>query len=170
MDGVKKVTLKSSVPVAGDISVDFSGSILSSPPQRPKSLSAETFSEGRRTVSPSPPDTGDWSVSLSDGETVISHYTAENLSRAGATLSVGCDDRGCPDLHCSNVWVYGGTGPEYGGGKLYDLLEKEEYFNNEDGRGVSAIKDNYFELRHNGEFVNWGRRGRKELVDGRSGN
>lgn len=55
MDGVKKVTLKSSVPVAGDISVDFSGSIPVVTAAATE-VTPETFREGRRTVSPSPPD------------------------------------------------------------------------------------------------------------------
>lgn len=157
MDGVKKVTLKSSVPVAGDISVDFSGSIPVVTAAATEVTLSGDFQRGETyCFTLAAGHLGDCSLSLSDGETVISHYTAENLSLGtGATLSLGAMIEDVPTYTVSNVWVYGGTGPEYGGGKLYDLLEKEEYFNNEDGRGVSAIKDNYFELRHNGEFVNW---------------
>ena len=91
MDGVKKVTLKSSVPVAGDISVDFSGSIPVVTAAATEVTLSGDFQRGETySFTLAAGHLGDCSLSLSDGETVISHYTAENLSLgAGATLSLG---------------------------------------------------------------------------------
>lgn len=157
MDGVKKVTLETSAPVVGDINIEFSGDTpVVTATSTEVSLSGDFQKGGTYYFTLAAGQIGDCSLTLSDGKTVISHFSTENLDLgAGATLSLGQIVEDVPTYKVSNVWVYGGTGPEYGGGKLYDLLEKEEFFNNEDGRGISAIKDNYLELRHNGEFVNW---------------
>ena len=55
----------------------------------------------------------------------------------------------------TNMWVVGGTGPDYGGVNVIDILTKPDYFNNDDGRGITALKDNYYELRPDGTFVNY---------------
>ena len=55
----------------------------------------------------------------------------------------------------SHVWLWGGTGGEYGGTKVIDLLTKPDYWNKEDGRGVTALSDNYFQVGADGSFVNY---------------
>ena len=55
----------------------------------------------------------------------------------------------------THMWVWGGTGPEYKSTKVIDILAHPEYFNKEDGRGIDALKDNYYQLRADGTFVNY---------------
>ena len=55
----------------------------------------------------------------------------------------------------AHMWLWGGTGPEYACTKVIDLLTKPEYFNDEDGRGITALADNYYQLWTDGTFVNY---------------
>lgn len=45
------------------------------------------------------------------------------------------------------LWVYGGTGPEYGGGGFVDMHNKSWLFDTEGGHGIEAEMDNYLEFR-----------------------
>ena len=62
---------------------------------------------------------------------------------------------GVPTYKITHVWLWGGTGGQYGGTKVIDLLAKPEYFNDEDGRGVTALSDNYYQIGADGSFVNY---------------
>lgn len=63
------------------------------------------------------------------------------------------------------LWVYGGTGPEYGGGGFVDMHNKSGLFDTEAGHGIEAEMDNYLEFtltdvldggnRTTGTCVNW---------------
>ena len=63
------------------------------------------------------------------------------------------------------MWVYGGTGPEYGGGGWVDMHNKTWWFDEETGHGIYAELDNYLEFtltefnadftQSTGKFVNW---------------
>ena len=55
----------------------------------------------------------------------------------------------------THLWLWGGTGGEYGGTKVIDLLDKPDYFNNDDNRGVTALRDNYYQIGADGSFVNY---------------
>lgn len=158
MDGVKKVTLESSTPVAGDISIDFSGSTpqVVSATATELSLTGDFVKGETYYFTLAAGQIEECRLSLSNETSVISHYSAKNIDLGvGATVSLGTILEDVPTYTITNFWVYGGTGPQYGGGKLYDLFEKEDFFNNEDGRGILAIKDNYYEMHHNGDFINW---------------
>jgi hypothetical protein len=63
------------------------------------------------------------------------------------------------------LWVYGGTGPEYGGGGFVDMHNKSWLFDEEAGHGITAEMDNYLEFtlidildggqKTTGKCVNW---------------
>ena len=55
----------------------------------------------------------------------------------------------------THMWLWGGTGQQYGGTKVIDLLTKPDYFNKEDGRGITALADNYYQIGADGTFVNY---------------
>ena len=55
----------------------------------------------------------------------------------------------------SHLWLWGGTGPEYSGTKVIDLLTVPNYFNKDDNRGVTALIDNYYQIGVDGSFVNY---------------
>lgn len=157
MEGVKKVILESSSAVAGDISIDFSGATPRVSATSTEITLTGDFQKGQTyyfTLAASHID--ECKLALYNENSVISNYKAQNLELGtGTTVSLGTIVEDVPTYTITNYWVYGGTGPQYGGGKLYDLFEKEEFFNNEDGRGISSLKDNYYEMHHNGEFINW---------------
>ncbi|MBQ8421670.1 MAG: hypothetical protein IJX11_05350 [Bacteroidales bacterium] len=46
----------------------------------------------------------------------------------------------------AGLWVYGGTGLDYGGGGFVDMHNKEKLFDDEGGHGVTAEMDNYLEF------------------------
>lgn len=60
-----------------------------------------------------------------------------------------------PTFRITHLWLWGGTGPEYGGTKVIDLLTKPDYFNKDDNRGVTALIDNYYQIGADGSFVNY---------------
>lgn len=63
------------------------------------------------------------------------------------------------------LWVYGGTGPEYGGAGFVDMHNKSGLFDEEAGHGITAEMDNYLEFtfidlidndsKTTGKCVNW---------------
>ena len=63
------------------------------------------------------------------------------------------------------IWVYGGTGPQYGGAGWYPIFEKTWFFDQTTGHGIGAELDNYFEFtlteynnatkQSTGQCVNW---------------
>lgn len=63
------------------------------------------------------------------------------------------------------LWVYGGTGPEYGGAGFVDMHNKSWLFDEEAGHGIAAEMDNYLEFtlvdvldggnKTTGTCVNW---------------
>ena len=63
------------------------------------------------------------------------------------------------------LWVYGGTGPEYGGGGFVDMHNKNWLFDEEAGHGITAEMDNYLEFtltdlidggnKTTGKCINW---------------
>lgn len=63
------------------------------------------------------------------------------------------------------LWVYGGTGPEYGGGGFVDMHNKTWLFDDEAGHGITAEMDNYIEFtftdlidagtKTTGKCINW---------------
>ena len=71
-----------------------------------------------------------------------------------APVEVGAGQAASIVYRISHLWLWGGTGPQYGGTKVIDLLTKPDYFNDDDGRGVTALADNYYELCSDGTFIN----------------
>ena len=62
-------------------------------------------------------------------------------------------------------WVYGGTGPEYGGGNWVDMHNKTWWYDETTGHGIKAELDNYLEFtltefnadftQSTGKCINW---------------
>ena len=79
-------------------------------------------------------------------------------SRFGALANVDTKaETPVPTFRISKMWVVGGTSPEYGGVGAINILtaDKYKYWNNEDGRGIDALVDNYYQLKPDGTFVNY---------------
>ena len=107
-----------------------------------------TFSEGF-TVSVATPD-GSFEKSTSKELAITRNHLSKmapvEVTPAAAQPTV---------FRIVHMWLWGGTGPQYGSSSVFDLFTKSECFNNADGRGILALKDNYYELRPDGTFVNY---------------
>ena len=80
---------------------------------------------------------------------------ARNHLSKMAPVEVAAQPSAAMTFRISHLWLWGGTGPQYGGTKVIDLLAKPDYFNKDDGRGVTALADNYYVLQPDGTFVNY---------------
>ena len=158
-DGVTKVRLQTAggEKISGDIRIDYSG-------ETPVATATEDYVEvtgdfvqgETYSVSILPGKLSGFSVTALTGEEETAHTGGGAITLTpGATASLEPLGQDIPTYRITNLWVYGGTGPEYNGDKVIDILTKPTYFNDEDGRGIEAVKDNYFELRPDGTFMNW---------------
>ena len=158
-EGVTRVRVETTggEKITGAATVDYSG-------EDPLAAGSEsyveltgTFVKGETyTVAVLPGAIGGYEITGYSGDEATAHYSgAAAVLTPGADLSAGIIGEDIPTYRITNLWVWGGTGPEYGGTKFIDILTKPNYFNNEDGRGVTAWSDNYLELRPDGTFMNW---------------
>ena len=100
------------------------------------------------------------SVEIVAGETEISFTVAQE----GGYVPVP-DETLVGNYLVTFLWVYGGTGPEYGGGGWVDMHNKTWWFDEETGHGIYAELDNYLEFtldgwnadntQSTGKCVNW---------------
>ena len=72
-----------------------------------------------------------------------------------APISVDAEPAAATTYRITHMWVWGGTGPEYSGTKVIDLLTVPNYFNNDDNRGITALQDNYYQIGADGTFTNY---------------
>jgi hypothetical protein len=91
-------------------------------------------------------------------EEMVKSDKAVEIKRARFGVLTEVDTKVQPSVatfRMTHLWLWGGTGPEYGGTKVFDLLTKPNYFNNDDNRGVTALVDNYYQIGADGSFVNY---------------
>ncbi len=98
-----------------------------------------------------------YSLVMSAGEDELSHKNVSDpvSLTAGSCLDLGEVKEDNQIFRVTNIWLWGGTGPEYDCTKIYDLYEKSSVFDATDGRGIEAVRDNYIEFASEGVFHNW---------------
>ena len=157
-EGVTKVRFQTTGGnIAGTVTADYAG-------ETPTVSATEDFVEVTGTFQPGETYTFSALPGSYEGFTVVA-YSGD---KATAHVSVGAVDlekglsvdlsalqQDIPTYRITNMWVCGGTGPEYGGAGVIDILTKTNYWNTEDGRGITALLDNYYQLRPDGTFVNY---------------
>ena len=90
------------------------------------------------------------------GDKATAHVSVGEVDlKKGLSVDLSALQQDIPTYRITNMWVCGGTGPEYGGAGVIDILTKTNYWNTEDGRGITALLDNYYQLRPDGTFVNY---------------
>ena len=98
-------------------------------------------------------------LTYEDGhKTVVRSDNAVEIkrSRFGSLTNVDLKaETPVPTFRITHMWVVGGTGPDYNGVGCIDILTKDTYWNDEDGRGITALNDNYYQLCPDGTFVNY---------------
>ncbi len=167
MDNIESLTLSTTdgTPISGEFTVDYS----TDDPQVTAAESAtntvtlqgniERGKEYRFAVLPSLVGGLSLVAKNTSGEEVA-HNVSNNVAilMSGAVHNLGTikSDADLPKAyHITHMWLWGGTGAEYDCSKLYDMFAKEGCFDNEDGRGIGALKDDVLELYADGAFKNW---------------
>ena len=143
--------------IAGAATVDYSGE----DPELSASGSTVTlsgnFAKGDKVWFTVCPGTlSSYTITAFSGNDPVAVTSGENLvTEAGKTTDLGTLAQEPPVYRIDKIWLWGGTGPEYNCTKVYDLYTKASSFNNDDGRGIMALKDNYLEFHNDGTFRNW---------------
>ena len=156
--GVTKVRFQTSgAKIAGAVTVDYSG-------EEPVVTATEDFVEvtgpfeAGKTYSFSaiPGAIDSYTVVAYSGEKATAHTGGSAVDlKKGLSVELPAFQQDIPTYRITNMWVCGGTGPEYGGAGVIDILTKTNYWNNEDGRGITALRDNYYQLKPDGTFINY---------------
>ena len=157
-EGVTRIRFQTSGgKIAGKVTVDYSGS-------DPLVAAAEDFVEvtgpfeaGKTYSFTALPGRMDgYTVVAYTGEKATAHVSGGAVElKKGLPVELPAFAQDIPTYRITNMWVCGGTGPEYGGAGVIDILTKKDYWNTEDGRGITALLDNYYQLRPDGTFVNY---------------
>ncbi|MBO7644432.1 MAG: hypothetical protein J6S62_05685 [Bacteroidales bacterium] len=159
IDGATKVVLKTAggEKIGGKLEVDYSGEQPVITAQSDEITVTGSFENGKTyTVPVVPGQISGYSVVVYAGDQEKAHITGE-----GATLVPGLPAElpaftaDIPTYQIAKVQIWGGTGPEYNCSKVYNLFNKAGCFNDEDGRGILALQDNYFLLKEDGTYVNY---------------
>lgn len=161
MDGIEKITFSTDATMAGKVLLkydstsptvsvsDGSGSIEVSGP----------FEKGKTYYFLTVPGfNGELNAVASSSKKSYS-IKAETVDfMVGKVNTVPVLDEPCPlkgIYKMSHMWVYGGTGQEYGGGGVKDLFACGNFFVSSLGRGIEAEKDNFIEVLQDGTMYNW---------------
>ena len=156
--GVTKVRFQTTGgKISGAVTVDYAG-------ENPVVTATEDFVEvtgsfekGKTySFSALPGSFDGYTVVAYSGEKETAHVSGSAVElKNGLPVDLPAFQQDIPTYRITNMWVCGGTGPEYGGAGVIDILTKTSYWNDEDGRGITALLDNYYQLRPDGTFVNY---------------
>ena len=157
-EGVTKVRFQTSGGnIAGTVTADYAG-------ETPAVSATENFVEVTGSFQPGetytfsalPGSYEDIAVVAYSGDKATAHVSVGAVDlKKGLSVDLSALQQDIPTYRITNMWVCGGTGPEYGGAGVIDILTKPNYWNTEDGRGITALLDNYYQLRPDGAFVNY---------------
>ena len=159
VDGADKVEFRTAggEKIAGAVTVDYAGEN----PVLTASSDAVTFSgafdtEKTYAFHVAPGTLSGYTVVVYAGSEEKGHITGDALElTAGCTVELPAFTADIPTYRMSRYWLWGGTGPEYDCTKVYDLFTKPGCFNDEDGRGITALQDNYLLFHPDGTFTNY---------------
>lgn len=159
-DGVTSVVIKAddAAKISGVCSVDYSGD---SPVVVASSSKVELKGEFRKgevyPVVLAPATLTKCLVEAYVGESVIAKTDLDGQTlKAGTVLDIPSMAPSNPIYQITHMWVWGGTGnTDYDFTKVIDLFTMPELFNNDDNRGINALKDNYLVFNSDGTFRNW---------------
>lgn len=157
-EGVTKVRFQTTGGhIAGAVTVDYAG-------ETPTVSATEDFVEVTGAFQPGetysfsalPGSYEDITVVAYSGDKATAHVSVGAVDlKKGLSVDLSALQQDIPTYRITNMWVCGGTGPEYGGAGVIDILAKTNYWNTEDDRGITALLDNYYQLRPDGSFVNY---------------
>ena len=159
MEGVTKVefAVNEGALIAGSVNVNMAADDPVTVAATNKVVLTGTFEAGKEyPVVIVPAEFTSYSITAYAGEDVAAESSGDAFWLApGVVVSMPTLMPAPPVYQISHMWVWGGTGPEYGGTKIIDLFTVPQYFDDTEGRGIEAIKDNYFVLGFDGKIYNW---------------
>ena len=157
-EGVTKIRFQTTGGnIAGTVTADYAG-------ETPAVSATDDFVEVTGAFQPGetysfsalPGSYEGYTVVAYTGDKATAHITGSAIDlKKGLSVDLSAFQQDIPTYRITNMWVCGGTGPEYGGAGVIDILTKTNYWNTEDGRGITALLDNYYQLRPDGTFVNY---------------
>ena len=157
-EGVTKIRFQTTGGnISGTVTADYAG-------ETPEVSATENFVEVTGAFQPGetyafsalPGTYEGYTVVAYSGDKATAHISGGEIDlKKGLSVDLSAFAQDIPTYRITNMWVCGGTGPEYGGAGVIDILTKANYWNTEDGRGITALLDNYYQLRPDGTFVNY---------------
>lgn len=159
VEGATKVVFKTvgGEKIAGEVSIDYTEDTPVVAAVSDQVEITGNFEKGKLYSFAVPAgDISGYTAVVYVGETEKAHITGDAVELAaglGAQLPAFTSD--IPTYQIVALQLWGGTGPEYNCSKVYDILKKPGCFNNEDGRGIEALLDNYYLLKDDGTFINY---------------
>ena len=157
-EGVTKIRFQTTGGnISGTVTADYAG-------ETPEVSATENFVEVTGSFQPGetyafsalPGTYEGYTVVAYSGDKATAHISGGEIDlKKGLSVDLSAFAQDIPTYRITNMWVCGGTGPEYGGAGVIDILSKTNYWNTEDGRGITALLDNYYQLRPDGTFVNY---------------
>ena len=159
-----EVTIESDEVLAGKVKVNYNnGQPTYEVVEGVKTVTVKgTFETGKSyyvAVLPSAKHT----FKVSVDQSLSKQSTKDSEVLRGYIMNMGTLDVTVQRYKVSKFWVYGGTGPDYGGAGWVDLHNKTWWFDEATGHGVKAELDNYLELavtaiegtKVSGKCTNW---------------
>jgi hypothetical protein len=160
IDGVTSVVIKAddAAKIAGTMAVDYSGESPAVAASSSQIVVKGTFQKGEKyPVILAPANLTKCSVEAYVGDSVVAQADLDGQTlNPGTVLEMPSMAPKNSIYRITNMWVWGGTGnSEWDFTKVFDILTLPDFFNNENGRGITAIKDNYLVFNSDGTFRNW---------------
>lgn len=155
-------TAANGAKIAGDYAVDYTGDDPAITPAESAVASVTVAAAAQVTFTVLPCTIEGYSLIVYDA---AGQEIATSVSDAVITLAPGQNaelgtiksNADLPTVYkVSHVWLYGGTGPEYGGGRVADILnpteDKAYVFAGPEGHGIEALRDDYIEVAADGSM------------------
>lgn len=158
IDNADKVVFNTNgANIAGDINVDYSGEDPVVTGTIDEITLAGPFEKGKTySIAVIPATIESYTIVVYAGENAVAHLSGEAVTiPAGAAVSLSSIAADVPTYRIVKMLVWGGTGPEWDCTKVYDMMAKPGCFNDEDGRGIAALADNYITFESDGTFTNY---------------
>lgn len=158
IDNADKVVFNTNgANIAGDINVDYSGEDPVVTGTVDEITLAGPFEKGKTySIAVIPATIESYTIVVYAGENAVAHLSGEAVTiPAGAAVSLSSIAADVPVYRIVKMQLWGGTGPEYDCSKVYNMMNKAGLFNDEDGRGIMALADNYITFESDGTFTNY---------------
>ena len=137
-EGATKVVFKTAgEKIAGDVTVDYSDEAPVVSASSDQIEIVGSFVKGQvYNFTALPGSIQSYTIVVYAGDVAKAHiFGGASTLIPGITLALPLIPEDQPTYKISHMWVWGGTGPQYGSTKIFNLFEKSVCFNTEDQKG-----------------------------------